>query len=61
MPGGDGSTAADAALLSQQLAMNRLQHGAEVAALAHRAETLERQLAERDEEIRRAARPCPQA
>ena len=52
--GGDGVTDADAALLSQQLAMDRLQHGAAVATLTHRAEALEGQLAGRDEEVRQA-------
>ena len=50
--GGDGSADADAALLSQQLAMDRLQHGAAVATLTHRAEALESRLAEREDEVR---------
>jgi len=49
---GDGSSDADAALLSQQLAMDRLQHGAAVATLTHRAEALESRLAEREDEVR---------
>ena len=53
-PAGHALTAADAALLSQQLAMDRLQHGAAMAALTHRAGELESQLAIREEELRQA-------
>ena len=51
-PSGGDFAAADAALLSQQLAMDRLQHSAATATLQGRIAALEAQLTQRDDEAR---------